>query len=138
MLWQASCAGAVVGLVLALVAAALEGVDGLGSVAIGSAIVAVVFGVSLAALWWSAKYPAAVMGLTMLVVYVALVFAGAMILFSTTAPGWVLPRWAAGASIGQVIAWLTGTAVAARRTRIPIFDVDTTPGSAPRGKENLS
>lgn len=129
MLRVAGLAGAAVALLLALVAWPWGGPPAVGSVLIGSVVVAVVFGVSLGALWWAAKYPAPVAAMTMLVLYVALVLAGAMILFATTAPSWVQPPWLGAATIGQLVAWLAGAAIAVRRSRLPVFDLPATRSS---------
>lgn len=108
-------------------AALLAGAAGAGSAGLGTVIGAVVFTISLAGLWWSARYPAPVAALVMLVLYAALVAAGTMILFSAPKPDWVLPPWMGAAVIGQVVAWLGGSALALRRSRLPVFDVDTRP-----------
>lgn len=118
--------GAAVALVLAAFAWLAAGAAALGSVAVGSAVVAIVFSVSLVALWWASRYPPALAAMVMLILYVGLVFAGAIILFAAPRPQGLEAPWLGAATVGQLCAWLTGAAFAVRRTRLPIFDVDTT------------
>ncbi|NHU84552.1 hypothetical protein GWK18_02890 [Kocuria sp. JC486] len=117
--------GAIIAVCCVALAAVVDGAAGAGSAGLGTVIVAAVFGISLGGLWWSSKYPAPVAALVMLVMYAALVAAGTMILFGAPKPEWVLPPWMGTAVIGQVVAWLGGSAVALRRSRLPVFDVDT-------------
>ncbi|KAA9395652.1 hypothetical protein FCK90_01140 [Kocuria coralli] len=125
MLRVSALGGAAAALGIAVLAWAVSGAAAAGSVLLGTVIVTVVFALSLLSLWWASRYPAPVAAMAMLVLYVALVFAGALILFATSAPGWVEPGWIGVATIGQLVAWLTGSGVALRRSRLPVFDVET-------------
>lgn len=117
---------AIAALVLALVAWIVAGTAALVSVAVGTVVVVVVFTLSLLALWWASRYPPALAGMVMLMTYVGLVFAGAIILFAAPRPQTLHEVWLGATTVVQLVAWLTGVAYAVRRTRLPIFDVETT------------
>lgn len=118
--------GVSVAAVLAVSAWWVDGSPAAASVAVGTTVVAFVFAVSLVALWWASRYPPALAAMVMLILYVGLVFAGAIILLAAPAPQGLEAPWVGAATVGQLCAWLTGVAYAARRTRLPIFDVETT------------
>lgn len=134
--------GACVAALLLGIAWLVDGSAAAASVAVGAAVVVFVFAVSLVALWWASRYPPALAAMVMLILYVGLVFAGAIILFAAPAPQGLEAPWVGAATVGQLCAWLTGVAYAARRTRLPIFDVQTTArpskSASPAMKDQMS